>query len=294
MKRTSLVCFTLFAAISLGIESQGDSVVYSQPYDGPNGPWSDGVSGQYYSTRVADNFVVTNPTDRKINQVTWWGCAEGMSCFDLSCFSAWVIRFYEDDGGLPGAEIYAETFPLEDTNYFWTGEVSSEGAKVYEQTVVLAAPPTVFIDEDYWISIGAIADPDPQGDAWRWSVNYVQGDDHSAADYFDDTGYHATFGDVAFVLTGTTATGCPRRGDPDGNGCLADIYPNNDDGYWSYSVDGDCVVDLADLAQLIGRYGITSGATREDGDIYPPGGDGQVDLADLAELVGRYGHDCRY
>jgi len=48
--------------------------------------------------------------------------------------------------------------------------------------------------------------------------------------------------------------------------------------------DGD--VDLADLAQLLGHYGIGSGASYTHGDL---DGDGDVDLADLATLLGNYG-----
>ena len=51
-----------------------------------------------------------------------------------------------------------------------------------------------------------------------------------------------------------------------------------------YLGDGD--VDLSDLAQLLGNYGTTSGATYEMGDI---DGDGDVDLSDLAALLGNYG-----
>jgi len=54
-------------------------------------------------------------------------------------------------------------------------------------------------------------------------------------------------------------------------------------------VNGDGRVDLADLAQLLGHYGETSGMTYEDGDL---DGDGDVDLADLAELLGHYGDIC--
>ena len=52
-------------------------------------------------------------------------------------------------------------------------------------------------------------------------------------------------------------------------------------------LDGD--VDLADLAELLGNYGETSGMTYEDGDL---DGDGDVDLSDLAELLGSYGDTC--
>jgi hypothetical protein len=51
-------------------------------------------------------------------------------------------------------------------------------------------------------------------------------------------------------------------------------------------LDGDGDVDLADLAELLGNYGTSGGATYEDGDL---DGDGDVDLADLATLLGNYG-----
>ena len=54
-------------------------------------------------------------------------------------------------------------------------------------------------------------------------------------------------------------------------------------------LDGDNDVDLGDLAQLLGNYGTTSGATYEQGDL---DGDGDVDLADLAALLARYGQTC--
>jgi bacillopeptidase F len=54
-------------------------------------------------------------------------------------------------------------------------------------------------------------------------------------------------------------------------------------------LDGDGDVDLADLAQLLGHYGTTSGASYEDGDL---DGDGDVDLADLAALLAVYGTTC--
>ncbi len=71
-------------------------------------------------------------------------------------------------------------------------------------------------------------------------------------------------------------------------------YPNVVDmGAYEFGVfgdlDGDCDVDLADLAELLGQYGEISGMTYEDGDL---DGDGDVDLADLAALLGVYGDVC--
>jgi sulfatase modifying factor 1 len=85
---------------------------------------------------------------------------------------------------------------------------------------------------------------------------------------------------------------CLSPGDS-GKLCTADFYPNNGDGVWDYSEDGNCIVDFHDLGKLLPNYGMTSGATREDGDIYPvSGGDGAVDIRDLGELLAQYGDDC--
>lgn len=84
---------------------------------------------------------------------------------------------------------------------------------------------------------------------------------------------------------------CPWAGNS-GSYCTADIYPNDGDGVWEFLDDGDCIVDIDDLAQLLGNYGMTTGATRESGDIYPASGDGVVYLGDLAEFLSQYGDDC--
>ncbi|MBU0616325.1 MAG: hypothetical protein KKI02_01270 [Planctomycetes bacterium] len=54
-------------------------------------------------------------------------------------------------------------------------------------------------------------------------------------------------------------------------------------------LDGDSDIDLADLAQLLSNYGMTSGARYVDGDLDL---DGDVDLSDLAALLAVYGTTC--
>jgi hypothetical protein len=54
-------------------------------------------------------------------------------------------------------------------------------------------------------------------------------------------------------------------------------------------LDGDYDIDLADLSQLLGHYGMPEGARYEDGDL---DGDGDVDLSDLAALLAVYGTTC--
>ena len=54
-------------------------------------------------------------------------------------------------------------------------------------------------------------------------------------------------------------------------------------------LNGDGFINISDLAQLLGHYGMTSGAVYEDGDMDE---DGDVDLSDLAALLSVYGHPC--
>ncbi len=87
---------------------------------------------------------------------------------------------------------------------------------------------------------------------------------------------------------------CPNRGDS-GYYCEADIAGEE---------GPDCVVGLADLAQLLGNYGCGSPsdpncvATLMMGDVEPYDpwwpGDGDVDLADLALMLAQYGDDCNW
>jgi hypothetical protein len=93
-----------------------------------------------------------------------------------------------------------------------------------------------------------------------------------------------------FELSGTI-------GQPDAN---ATVMTGGDfeltGGFWSGieelcfgDLNDDGEVGLADLAELLGHYGITSGATYYDGDLDT---DGDVDLSDLAELLSLYGTMC--
>ncbi len=270
MRRAIPLMLTLAAVFALSSASRAQVVVYSQPNEDPDGPYSDGVPGQYWSTRMADNFVLSDPTNRRITRVRWWGSSENMTSEDLSHFTDWVIRFYADSDSLPGAELYNETFPRDATNPVLTGDENSDGGLEYQQHVELSMAVTLYIDEPYWISIGSINVP-AGDDGWHWSLNYFPGDDHSAADYFDGSGYQERTEDVAFELEALPAGGCPRPG------CeVADI-------------DDDCDVDLTDLAMLLAYYGVMCdpGPCPEDLD-----GDGDVDLSDLATLLSAYGTDC--
>jgi hypothetical protein len=81
------------------------------------------------------------------------------------------------------------------------------------------------------------------------------------------------------VIPDPAAAACPSPG-AGGFYCTADIFGD------------DCIVDLQDLGQMLSNYGVTNGATHDDGDIYPPGGDGAVSLEDLGTLLAQYDDDC--
>jgi hypothetical protein len=82
-------------------------------------------------------------------------------------------------------------------------------------------------------------------------------------------------GDAEDLANGTS-NDLNGNGIPDECDCLGDL-------------DGDWDVDLTDLAQLLANYGLTGGATYEDGDL---DGDADVDLNDLAMLLSVYGMGC--
>ncbi|GMU84061.1 MAG: hypothetical protein AMXMBFR47_39310 [Planctomycetota bacterium] len=54
-------------------------------------------------------------------------------------------------------------------------------------------------------------------------------------------------------------------------------------------LDGDCDVDINDLATLLSNYGTESSATHDMGDV---DGNGNVDLSDLAALLSQFGTVC--
>lgn len=109
--------------------------------------------------------------------------------------------------------------------------------------------------------------------------------------YYDPnlTSYVGTywFGGVPFAqfFMELLAGSCPNKGDA-GRYCEADI------------ANFDCIVNLADLAQLLGNYGCTTGCTVTMGDVDPYSrffpGDGLIGLGDLAELLGQYGDNCNW
>jgi hypothetical protein len=280
MTRMPRLSVVLVATLALVATSQAQFVVYSQPNDNPNGFCSSGIPGQYCQMRMADNFLLGNAYYREISEITWWGSSDNYSDPDLTNFTHWQIVVYRASDSLPGDVVYEELIAKEDIVHVETGNQNSDGGWEYMHTATLAGPPTLYIDEPYWISIGYVA-YDPGGDGWIWSVNYFEGDDYSAGDYFDGQGYESHSGDLAFVLIGDPASGCPRAG-ASGKGCTADIDGSN-----------DCKIGLPDLAEMLRVYGTCPGDPEYNPEAnVSEDGDPCINLADLGELLSQYGDDC--
>jgi hypothetical protein len=111
-----------------------------------------------------------------------------------------------------------------------------------------------------------------------------------------DLSWHTVDGGGAIHSTGGNFELSGTIGQPDTG---ADVLTGGEfeltGGFWPGTcfllgdLDHNGAVNISDLAQLLGNYGTTSGATYEDGDL---DGDGDVELPDLAALLGVYGTVC--
>ena len=84
------------------------------------------------------------------------------------------------------------------------------------------------------------------------------------------------------VITGKTGAFCSTTTDD----AVLTVNPAPD---CPGDLNGDNVVNISDLSQLLAYYGTASGATPEQGDM---DGDGDVDISDLSALLAIYGTTC--
>ncbi len=182
------------------IERDGPTV-FSQAPTSTDGFFSDAVSGQFYSQRIADNFALTS--DTIITGVRWWGSSENFfGPPDLSNFESFTIEIF--DGNFDS--VYVETFLTSATNAAATGLFNSGGGAEFFQSVKFAQAVNLLGSTEYWLSIGT-TNSDPEGDAWVWSG--ATGDAFIASDVFDGAGFSVfpDSGDSAFELQGVPTPG---------------------------------------------------------------------------------------
>lgn len=178
----------------------GDSpTIYSQPSESPDGFFSDGVKGQYWSQRIADNFTLGS--NYTVDGIRWWGGSENYIFDDLTNFKNFVVEFYSDAGGKPGTSLGQFVIDKNNTGATYTGLNNSLGGKEYKMEAGISI--NLLGGVPYWVSIGS-QNFNPGDDGFVWSTNFSNGDGNIAADFFDGNGYQGFFvgSDQAFELMG--------------------------------------------------------------------------------------------
>lgn len=238
--------------------------------------------------RVVDNQLVTYNDVSGLDTCTFTGALGELS-----------VPGYTDDPGFASNELTPNSllgYDVYASLLFWDG-------------TAYVAPPN---DERLEIAIGGVlkttvtADSGSQTGVWFAQAG-GSGNVHAHIDYFvkhpdwsSGNPYYNPIADGAYLLQLTVKSSVHVTSDP-----LAIVFNKNlSAASFEAAVevahnmlcpdcigdlDGNGVVGLADLAQLLGHYGMTSGATYADGDL---NGDGAVSLTDLAELLGHYGTVC--
>ena len=207
----------VLAAVSVG----DDRIVYEQPVTSDPTPYvpgyiSDAFAGQFYSQRIADNFVLDQ--DERVSIVEFHGLREGFSSTpgignvkDLD-----VQIWTSGDGRIPVELLHAQTVPLAETNPE-LAFVTFYGFQVFQHRISLSEPVALEAGREYWLTIGARL-VDVFEDSWRWYVS-EPGDLRIAYQRFDDQGWLAeatpNSPNVTFTLIGTSC-----RADLDGDGEL--------------------------------------------------------------------------
>jgi hypothetical protein len=185
----------------------------------------------------------------------------------------WSWLFNHDSSAISAT--YTDTTPV------WTGEGNIDADPLFVDLDGPDDDPNTWEDNDYHLGPGS-----PCIDA---ADNTAVPADTVDLDGDGDTAEPTPF-DCDGRLRFANRIDTPDTGNPDPN---SPDLPIVDMGAYEFQCTGDLggdgQINLADLAQLLGSYGETSGVTYQDGDLDR---DGDVDLADLAALLGVYGTTC--
>lgn len=179
------------------------AVIYSQSDYSTGGFFSDGVAGQFYDNRMAENFTIGGAAT--VNTITWAGGSENFLDPTLGNFSDWVIRIFNDSAGAVGTEVWSGTFAKAATNPVFTGSFNVAGGEIHTQSVATGG--VGLGAGSYWISIGSV-NISPGDDAWAWADTLSVYDGAARSDSPFGSGFgtvEAT--DLSFGLEGVPEPG---------------------------------------------------------------------------------------
>lgn len=201
------------AIVTAGGIAGASEVIYSQPQQGGTAAGISLTQGgnqfAFADRRRADNFILGTEAD--IDSVRFWGGTESdfFGPANISNVTAFNIRFYADNAGIPGGIVADYTVPLAATNpTLITGQsVGFLNASMYQFEMSLASVVNLNPDTQYWISVAA-ALSQPVGfnaEGWQWASSPV-GDGIMAQDNLNGNGFFVNTNiqrDAAFELIGT-------------------------------------------------------------------------------------------
>lgn len=126
--------------------------------------YSDGVPGQYWGTRYADNF--TPPPGMVISAVRWVGASENYMSPDLTNFTDFVVQVLNDRFG----QVWTTTLPTTSVAVETTGATTPSGGVewLFSAELPVRIPPQD--PGQHWISVGSI-NLDPLADGFQWAVS---------------------------------------------------------------------------------------------------------------------------
>jgi len=257
----------------VSVALDGNTAVIAAPYDDDNGSESGSVYIFAYNGAGWSQQAKLHASDAAAND--FFGCSVDVSGHYLVAGAHW-----DDDKGEESGSAYV---------FHRDGDTWEQQAKLLAADGAEGdAFGTAVAIEDDTILVGVPHD-DSSGTSsgsvyvfYRHCVSWTQVDKLTSSDGepWD------LFGSSAGISGNHGVFGALRNDDAGSNSGSAYVF---DVACCPGDLDGDDDCDQADLAQLLGNYGMTGGACYEDGDL---DGDGDVELGDLAELLHYYGAVC--
>ncbi len=250
-RRTALLASGVasFVAAAAGA---GEILVDQLEADVLRGAFSDGVPGQIWNQRIADDFVLES--DAVLDGVWFAGGDENFVTPEFDNVGSFVVVIYEDDDGLPGAILHEEEVPLEEITQKFLG-VNQLGGETFEFRLAFAEVSVTA--GTYWCSVGAVQ-IDPFGEGFLWNFTADIYNNLSATELPFGSGYDQTPFDYSMAILGSV----PCVGDIDGSGAL----------------------DFGDILAILAAWGNAGGPEDVDGS-------GSVDFGDVVFVLGGWG-DC--
>jgi hypothetical protein len=164
--------FGLAAAVLTVPAAEAATIVYSQPTTspGPSNAWaSEDTVDQGAVFRTFDNFSLTDGTE--ILGVYWQGAYVDLTDMQSPApdSTAFAFRFYADDAGSPGVELYSQSVLMTDVTRTLVGFGSVGGfpATIYDFSATLPAAFAADAGVTYWLAISSES-PTYAPTIWGW------------------------------------------------------------------------------------------------------------------------------